>query len=190
MPVNQFQKKDLSHEPVLLSRISKGDEAAFRKLFEDWHPFLASHIYHITNSTTITEEIVHDVFLKIWLTRETLEEIRDFKAYLVIVSRNHALNALRKLANETRQLKEWLKNVDEPAATDPTIAYYSLFDEAVDQLTERQKEIYLLHRHQRLTYDSIAQKLQLSRETVKSHLQSAIASITRYIKSRVNTLKL
>ena len=185
-----FQPDHSAQQHALLSKVSKGDELAFRKLFCHYYPFLASHIFRITGSREITEEIVHDVFLKIWLTRETLAEIHDFKAYLVIVSRNHALNALRKIANDARQHQNWLTEVKQETGADPTDVYYSLIDEAIDQLTDRQKEIYLLHRHQRFSYEAIARRLQLSRETVKNHLQSATASITKYIRKKINTLPL
>ena len=56
---------DVYDEKGLLQWVAEGDEVAFGKLFHRWQPFLASHIFRVTESKTITEEIVQDVFLKI-----------------------------------------------------------------------------------------------------------------------------
>jgi RNA polymerase sigma factor (sigma-70 family) len=174
------------NEKSILQKVATGNETAFKQLFFQWQPFLSSHIYRITESKELTEEIVQDIFLKIWLTREVLENIDNFKAYIVVVSRNQALNALRQLTTKGRQHKAWEKEQRNPdQATEPSSFYYSLIDEAIDHLSSRQREIYLLHRHQRLTYQQIAARLNVSRETVKTHLQQAITNITKYIRSRV-----
>jgi RNA polymerase sigma factor (sigma-70 family) len=177
-------------ERSLLLSVSKGDETAFRQLFENWYRFLASHIFRIAGNRELTEEIVQDVFLKIWLTRETLADVRDFRAYLIIVSRNHALNALRKVASDSKEHRRWLREVDKEEAPDPVSFYYSIIDEAIDRLSPRQREIYLLHRHQRVTYHEIAARLNISRETVKTHLQSAMVAISKYVRGKIDILVL
>ncbi|MCU7550113.1 sigma-70 family RNA polymerase sigma factor [Chitinophagaceae bacterium LB-8] len=176
----------LYDETTLLVLVAKGDETAFRQLFKHWQPFLSTHIFRITESRELTEEIVQDVFLKIWMSRESLSEIENFKAYLIVVSRNHAINALRKVAKESRQWKYWVREYTETEkAADPSIIYYSMIDEAIDRLPSRQKEVYLLHRHERLTYHQIAEQLGISKETVKTHLELAVAAISKCVKQRV-----
>jgi RNA polymerase sigma-70 factor (ECF subfamily) len=75
-------------------KVAAGNEQAFTELFHRWQSFLATHIYRITESRELAEEIVQDVFLKIWQTRETLSEIQSFKSFLLVVSKNHALNVI------------------------------------------------------------------------------------------------
>jgi RNA polymerase sigma factor (sigma-70 family) len=170
----------------ILRKVSEGDETAFKKLFFHWQPFLSIHMFRITGSKELTEEIVQDIFLKIWMTREILQTIENFKAYLIVVSRNQALNALRQLATQARKHKAWEIEQRNPGViTDPSSFYYTMIDEAIDRLSSRQREIYLMHRHQHLTYQEIADRLKLSRETIKTHLQQAITNITKYIRSRV-----
>jgi RNA polymerase sigma-70 factor (family 1) len=170
-------------EKMLLSRIASGDERAFKQLFEQWHPLLATHIYRVTQSQTLTEEIVQDVFLKIWNTRETLGDIHNFWTYLLVISRNHALNALQKKAREFKHWEQWVKDhAAETESTDPNTTFYTLIDEAIDRLSPRQKEIYLLHRHQRMTYQQIAAHLNIGRETVKTHLEAATRAISKHVK--------
>lgn len=155
-------------------------------LFRQWQPFLSTHIYRITESRELTEEIVQDVFLKIWQTRETLSDIQNFKGYLLVVSKNHAINALQKLAREFRNLEKWVKeNKETGEEPDLKQSFYSLLDEAVDQLSERQREVYLLHRHQRMTYQEIADHLGIGRESVKTHIELAVKHIKVYVQGKV-----
>jgi RNA polymerase sigma-70 factor (ECF subfamily) len=176
----------LHHENELLLRVAAGDEHAFRLLFTAYHQQLGTHIYRITNSAELAEEVVQDVFLKIWMTRETLSTIEDFKAYLFVISKNYALNCLKKLAKERIQIKQLeqssigLLNTDQ----DPSI-YYNLLDEAIDHLPPQQQKVYLLSRHNRLKYAEIADQLKLSRETVKKYLQIATTSITDYVRTHL-----
>lgn len=179
---NQLSEKEL------LFNVAAGDQDAFRRLFELWYPFLDTHIYRITRLKPLTQEIVQDVFLKIWNTRETLTGVRHFRSYLLVVSRNHALNALQKIAREYAQMQRWVAE-QQPESGDPDAraTCYSLIDEAIDQLSPRQKEIYLLHRHQRLTYHQVAAQLGIGRETVKYHLEKATEAISRYVNDRLST---
>ncbi|MEO6135733.1 MAG: sigma-70 family RNA polymerase sigma factor [Ginsengibacter sp.] len=172
------------NEESLLQQVAAGNEAAFTKLFYYWQPFLATHIKRITESKPLTEEIVQDVFLKIWQTRETLAEVRNFKSYLLTISKNHAINCLQKIARESlHSERHALENqLQSENIIDVKDTCYSLIDEAIDKLSVRQKEVYLLHRHQRLTYQQIADQLHIGKESVKTHLQLAVSAISKYIK--------
>lgn len=179
--------RDLSlySEEDLLIKVSEGDEDAFRQLFLQYHQQLGSHIFRITDSIDIAEEIVQDVFLKIWVTREALARVRNFKAYLFVVSKNHTLNCLRKLSRERIHKKNWEESSLKLLSSENDIhdKYYSLLDKAIDQLPPQQQKVYLLSRHERLRYAEIANRLNLSCETVKKYLKIATASITEYVKT-------
>ena len=176
---------DIAHlsEREVLIEVAAGNEYAFRQLFMLHHQQLGVHMLRLTNSAELAEEVVQDVFLKIWLTRETLIGVDNFKAYLFVISKNHALNCLKKLAKERVLIKK-LENeevvpfIAEVADTD---LYYNLLDEAIDHLPPQQQKVYLLSRHGRLKYAEIAEQLELSRETVKKYLQIATVSITEYV---------
>lgn len=176
----------------LLVRVAGGDELAFRKLYADWQPRLSTFIFQITKSKEITAEIVQDVFLKIWMTRENLEQVDNFKAYLFVVSRNQALNAFRKAVNEWRRFETVndMSQMEPKANAEAEDPYLSLIDAAIDQLSSRQKEVYLLHRHQKLSYQEIADQLGIGKESVKTHIELAVKSIKRYLSTRVTLLSI
>ncbi|MBD1394734.1 RNA polymerase sigma factor [Mucilaginibacter glaciei] len=175
-------------EKELLLQVARGDEHAFSLLFNTYHHHLGTHIFRITDSLELAEEVVQDAFLKIWLNRETLTSVNNFKAYLFVVSKNHALNCLRKLAKE-RIVQKSIENIELISNTPEVIEnndYYNLLDEAIDHLPPQQQKVYLLSRHDRLKYDEIASKMGISRETVKKYLQVATHSITNFVQANHN----
>lgn len=175
-------------EAYLIGKIADGDEQAFTKLYDRYHQQLGMYLFKITKSPELTQELVHDVFLKTWQNRATLTAIRDFRAYLFVVSKNMAINHLKKMA---REFQAWQDLVHQGDTTGPEVEeanqYTTLLDEAIDQLPPQRKQVYILSKHQRLKYEEIAAQMAISRETVKKHLQSAVRSITNYLKSHVDT---
>ncbi|TWR26854.1 sigma-70 family RNA polymerase sigma factor [Mucilaginibacter achroorhodeus] len=175
----------LLNEKELLLEVARGSEHAFSTLFTAYSGRLGNHIYRITESIELAEEVVQDVFLKIWLNREALIGIDSFKSYLYVLSKNHALNCLRKVAKERIQQKALEVNAIDLVSEDNTDknSYYELLDKAIDHLPPQQQKVYLLSRHKRLKYDEIAAQMGLSRETVKKYLQGATHSITSFVQS-------
>ena len=178
---------DQNLEIELLNRIAAGDHLAFTDLFDAYHPTLGAFIYNITKSKELAEEITLDVFLKIWMTREVLSGIKNFKAYLFTVSRNAAISSLRKIINERTMHTEWMKSssvLEEDSNEKET--YLSIIDEAIHQLSPQRKKIYILSREKGLKYEEIAVELGISRFTVRAHIQQAVDSIIQYVKTRVS----
>lgn len=174
----------LNEEKELLRQVAAGDERAFSRLFDHYHQWLGMHIYRITHSEQIAEELVHDVFLKIWLNRELLSGIENFSVYLFVISKNAALNALKKIAAERSRFTD-LDEAGDIMPEQPDDYRYALIDEAIDRLPPQQRQVYMLSRHQRLSYSEIALRMGLSRETVKKYLQIATASIVTHIGKSV-----
>ncbi|PWK78977.1 RNA polymerase sigma-70 factor (ECF subfamily) [Mucilaginibacter oryzae] len=181
-----------SNEKELLMQVAEGNEFAFRRLFAIYHQRLGMHIFRITQSTELAEEVVQDVFLKIWMSRETLSRVDNFKAYLFVISKNHALNCLRKVVKEQLLLKKLEASNMVPFKTDSQDAdqYYNLIDEAIDHLPPQQQKVYLMSRHNRLKYHEIADQMELSRETVKKYLQIATTSIKDYVHEHMDAIAL
>lgn len=168
--------------------VAGGSEIAFRNLYNKWQPVLSTFIFRISKSRDISAEIVQDVFLKIWNNRKGLTEIDNFKSYLFVACKNHALNALRKSMREIQLLVEIETDIENRtfhSNDDDNSSYFILLDESIDKLSKRQKEIYLLHKHERLTYQQIADKLGIGKESVKTHLDLAIKSIYKSLKNRI-----
>ncbi|RYF79643.1 MAG: RNA polymerase sigma-70 factor [Chitinophagaceae bacterium] len=181
-------------EKELLLYVSEGNEAAFRELFYRYADRLGSYVLRLTHSKTLAEEIVQDVFLKIWTGREALVKVENFGVYLFVVCRNQTLNAMRKALRETSHQKEWEKNQaailemnQEGTGEDETAQVEGLVNSAINQLPTQQQKVWLLSRKDGLTHPQIAAVLGISRETVKKYIMHANQSITRFIRSRLTT---
>lgn len=179
-------------ESELLQNVSTGSTEAFRRLYYLWEPALSSYLFQITKSKELTSEIVQDVFLKIWMTRETLHEIKNFKAYLFVISKNQAINALKKSILELEKFKIFAENphLYEDEVDEKKEYQYSLIDEAIDQLPARQKEVFLMHRYDRMTYQEIADRLGIGKESVKSHLSIGIKAVKSNLQSKISLILL
>lgn len=172
-------------EKLLLSKISVGDELAFRILFNTHRKWVYSYVLKIIKSELLAEEILHDVFLKIW-QHKNLVEIENVTSYLKIITRNTTLNALRRTNLEVLVNNQLRQNWEE--AHNETQEIISLNDsvnvlnKAIEQLTPQQKLVYNLCKHEGLKYAQVAEQLAISPLTVKTHMQHTLRFLRSYLK--------
>lgn len=175
----------LHTEKELLTRISNGDEAAFRELFNHYRSKLYHYILQISESKEMAEDCVHDVFLKIWSQKELLPTIHNLNAYLYRMAHNHALNGLRSMARKTLVLAELERNdLSESPAPDETLIRKEVrqfIHSAIQQLTPQQKEVFRMSRELGLKQKDIADQLGITVPTVKRHLTDAMNFIRQEI---------
>ena len=175
------------NEKLLLIKISQGDEIAFGQLFKTYYNQLGDFILRITESALLTQEIVQDVFLKVWINRNSLATVNCFKAYLLVIARNHTINCLKQIARERCQQKEWVNSVLHQAVNNAEEAYTSdtgkLIDEAVELLPARQKKVYTLSWQMGIRQQEIARELNISQQTVKKHMALAIRFLKRHLRT-------
>jgi len=182
--------KPLPNEAVLLAKVAAGDERAFKVLFDGYYNVLGEYVFKLTNSLSGAQEIVQDTFIKIWLKRESLTEIKSFSNYIFILCRNQTYNELRKKASERNFLTQLDRHLNEEnnalVLDDLTDNYRELIDAAVDKLPPQAQKVYLLSRDERMKYEEIAAALNISPETVKKHIQYAKRFITDEVKSKMH----
>ncbi len=168
------------HEKEILEKIAEGDQKAFGLLFLHYKAGIYSTAFRLTHSTTISEEIVQDVFLKVWGKRSTLDQIENFRAYLFTIAQNTIYSAMRELYKQ-----KFLVHEDPAAiATIPTPEedtryrdYQQILQEAVNRLPAKQKKTYVLIKEEGMKREQAADILHVSSETVKSNLEQAIRNI-------------
>ena len=179
------RKKQLE-EDVLLALLSEGSEYAFQLLFDRYR----NHVYRVAmlyvKSSALAEDIVQDVFLKIWFQRKNLNAISSFESWLYTLTKNFTLNCLKKLAYEWKARTTWThENIQFEDETDHKIRntqYRELLLQAIDQLPEQQQKVYYLAKEKGLSYEAIASELFLSPLTVKTHMSRALASIRSFLR--------
>jgi RNA polymerase sigma-70 factor (family 1) len=178
------------NEAGLLLQVAEGDEKAFSSLYYTYHHRLGIYLYQLTSSRPFAEEILQDVFCKVWEKRDQLPAIENFQAWLFTISKNHALNCLRSAVRERLQKKVWEKDQVDLSVLDQVSSedQLQLIDKAISQLPPQQKKVFMLSRYKRLKYIEIAQELNLSKETIKSYLQIATTSIRKYVNNHLPLL--
>src|SRR3989337_1438240 len=96
----------MHQEKELLLLASEGNEAAFSTLLNLYKDKLYSFLFRLTSSAEVTEDIIQDAFLKLWKDKQLLKTIDNFSAYVFRMTHNHAVNALKRMANETSIMAE------------------------------------------------------------------------------------
>ncbi len=175
-----MSKKIPEDEGLLLRQVSEGNEEAFASLFHAYRDKLFAFILKLSDSRQMSEDIVQDVFLKIWSKRKDLSDIDNFNAYLFRMAHNHAINLLKRRSKEILIRAKRENTPSSLSCPDKQLIFNNMQDRlqsVVESLPPRQKEIYRLKREQGLKRDEIAQKLQLSPSTVKNHLRQALQTI-------------
>jgi len=169
-----------------LEAVAEGDITAFKTLFDGYHHRVYQYGLRLLKNGADAEELVQEVFAKIWFNRASLADISNFGAYLRTVSRNQALTWLKRQA-----LDRTLRN-DEQAAKSPLLfndtentVYYNetrkLISQAVASLPPRQREVFTLCHIQGVKQAEAADSLGISIHTLKAHLQQATQSIKTYL---------
>lgn len=166
---------------MLLRQAGEGNEQSFTELFYAYKDKLYAFILPIARSRETTEDILQDVFLKIWLRRKTLPEIDNFNAFIFRVCYNHTINQLRRMSRETLIRMESDQRANKTTVSAEDEFSYKHFRESladiVSKLPPQQKTIYRLSKEESLRQEEIARQLDISVSTVKNHLSRALKTI-------------
>lgn len=174
----------------MLRAVADGDQQAFRSLVEAYWSQVFGNTLALVRSTAIAQELTQDIFLKIWTQREKLATVHSFVHYVYVIGRNQVISAMRKKIAETvsvedEDLAECLFVPDLQFEFKET---YNLIWEGVELLTPRQKLIFKMSRLQDLSHEEIAERLNLSKNTVKVHMVAALNALRVYIREHVGQL--
>ncbi len=175
----------LNNESELIHLMIQGDKKAFRRLFDHYWNNIYTTAFALTKSAELSEELVQDIFLKIWLKRDMLTNVTNFGGYLFMVAKHHIYNELRRKTSEksfTTHLDQYFSSI--AAGPDQAIILKEtkqLIENAVKQLPDQQRTVYELSRNDGMDQSGIAEKLGISKFTVKSHMNKALQKIRQYL---------
>jgi RNA polymerase sigma-70 factor (family 1) len=182
--------KELSEydQTALFVQIRNGDTTAFRTIFDVYKERLFSFAYGLTHSKSDAEEIVQDVFMKLWENRSTLDKIEQPGSYVYRMVRNRSLDLLAKAGRDQALIQQVWANMkgSEELSEEILLAKESqeLIEAAVALLPEKKQRIFQLSRRHALSHDEIAGMLGISKQTVKNNLSEALRHIRLYLEQR------
>lgn len=167
----------------LVRFLQEENEEAFAELYNRHWKLIYFLAIKYTKSAEISQDIVQDVFLKIWLNRNNLSHVREFKPYLHVAARNLIISSLRnKVFHVTIEKGEEIE--EEYLLPEKQLTYKEsvvLLSQAIEMLTPQQKAAYHLSRNEGKKYDEIALEMGITVSTVKNHMAKAIRFIRNYL---------
>ena len=170
--------------------INDDDIGAFEQIYKMYEKQLGKYAFQFTKSRFITDEIIQEVFFKLWLHRKNLRKDGNIKAYLYRMVRNRSLNYIRD-ALQHEDLAEVLKKDALSAreqADHPIISMDldTLMDNILERLPERKRDIYRLSRQQGKSNKEIARQLGITIKTVENHIWEALVIIKKHVERHLH----
>lgn len=168
------------------SDIAEGDESAFRSVFELYRGRVYGVAFKMLKSEQEAEEIVQDVFLAIWVGRDKLADVSDPEAYLFTIAYNTVYAYLKKTSRREELINKLISRISEiQNSTEETVAHretQGLINDAVQKLPPQQRIIFQMSKQNDLSYDEIADRMHLSKNTVRNHLAEAVKTVRIFLK--------
>ncbi len=175
------------NETDLLHMLSEGSEYAFRELFQTHKNKIYKVALAYVKSPAIAEEVVQDVFLKVWLHRENLRDVKSFESWVHTVGKNQIVNRYKRTLTDNKMRAEYQQQ-SISAEDNQTFSrvldkeYERILQKGLSLLSTQQREIYRLVKERGYTYKEAAEILNISPLTVKTHLARAMNFLRNYIK--------
>lgn len=177
-------------EKAQLQKLKNGDEECFREIYDQYHRRLYGIAFKYLKSKELAQDAVHDVFVKLWNRRRDLDADGSLKGFLFTSVKNHVLNMIRDRKREVQKnqkyanLKPVKKNNTE---ADLTLKNYKqVFRDGLEELPEGKKEIFNLKMNKGISNKEIAQKLDISVNTVKSQYYKASQFIKNHLSEHTD----
>ena len=175
------------NEKEMLLRLAGGDEVVFEWLYDNYQPKLFLYIFPFTrNSKAETEEVIQDIFVKLWMRREALPAIENFPKYLFRMARNQFLDLQKKRKDYTAAVNGMEEKGNEfrsPVHEKMVFNEYSAAaKKAIDSLSPQRKRIFELRYENDMSFDEIATTLQIAKTSVKKQLYEAVKLVKEHLQ--------
>ena len=177
---------ELDKDPLLLTQLRNGDEKAFRLVYDRHYRKIYQFANSFLKNKEQSEEILQETFLNFWIKREKLNVELPVEPLLFTICRRLVLDAFRKATSTDRLRVNLLKMMSEiQNDTEDHIIFSDLLrvtENAIAELPKQQQAVFRLSRFEGLSYEEIAEKMSISKNTVKNHLVVALKTL----KSRLD----
>ncbi|MBK7099438.1 MAG: RNA polymerase sigma-70 factor [Sphingobacteriales bacterium] len=165
--------------------LAKGDDLAFTSIYNNYFSKIFSTALHFCKIRELAEDITQQVFLVLWEERTLLYKIDNPEAWLWTITKNQALNRLKKEAQK-KNYYNYLREFFEDEAQTPFVQLLQKqkgerIEHLVSLLSPRQQQIYRMNKYCGVTYKEIAFQLGLSKETVKEHMANALKNLKQLL---------
>jgi RNA polymerase sigma factor (sigma-70 family) len=185
---------NLHNETRLLQQVAEGDRAAYNQLFKKYLPKLVHFLEPLCVGGGIDyQDVIQDIFMFIWERKEALSTIRSFESYIFRMAKNRFLDLLRK-ENTVQTLHQGYaivkKEIEQTSQEDNLLyaQYHQTAIAAIQNLSPKLQEVFMLSTQADHSLDEIAQELELPKETVKKRLYMAGQQVKEHLRRHTEWL--
>jgi RNA polymerase sigma-70 factor (family 1) len=169
---------------LLIQQLQNGSEHAFSLLYDKFSQPLYRNISRLVKDEDIAKELLQDLFLKIWESREHIDLGKSFKSFLYKVAENIVYGHFRRVAKDQRMIAQLITasvdfddNAEEAIISAET---HDLLKRAIESLSPQRKQIFTLCKLEGKSYDEVSNTLGISNSTIRDHMVKANKAIRAY----------
>jgi len=182
-------EKLLHTEKELVKKLKDGDSFAFEVLFYKYRNKIKGFALKIVPAQIDPEEIVQEVFVRVWLKKEAIDPEKDFQSYLFSIAKHLVLDHLKSAVNRKLYFvgEHFQQDLLEDEGLESSISEETeeKLQKLINEIPERRREIFRLSRFEGLSYKQIAERLNISENTVDSQIRNALAFLRKEFRKMV-----
>jgi RNA polymerase sigma-70 factor (family 1) len=170
----------------LIALLRMNDTRALAGLYSRYRHEVYGYILTLVKVSDLAEDLVQDVFIKLWDVRERLEIKQNFRSYLFRVCHNSAVDMNKKIASSRRLFDHLIYHYQatlllEPYSEEELLQYDALVEEALNALSPQRRKVYEMCKKEKKSYEEVARELNISVNTVKAHISQTLSFLRSYI---------
>lgn len=181
-----------SDEKGLLLELRNGKELAFEKIYKLYSARLYGNLLNLVKSETEAQEILQDVFLKIWDNRESIDIEKSFRSYLFKIAENKVYDFFRKAARDKKKEAHLISLTTKGYVPEVDISQFdekeAILQKAIDSLPPQRQQVFKLCKLEGKSYKEVSELLGISVSTISDHIVKATKSIRVYFENNDQAL--
>jgi len=174
-------------EMELLSLLKQGNEQAFEKIYNLYSSRLFGNIYRMVKSESTAQDILQEVFVKIWHNRAAIDPDKSFRSYLFRIAENRVYDFFRKAARDKKiqarlfaAATEEYEHIEEMIYRKENVL---LLQKAIDSLSPQRQQVFRLIKLDNKSYEEVSRQLGISVSTISDHIVKGNKAIREYLFS-------
>jgi RNA polymerase sigma-70 factor (ECF subfamily) len=181
-----------NQEKELLRQLANGNLVAFHEIYYTYSPKLFNNLLKLVKIEAIAQEILQDVFLKVWENHKTIDPDKSFRSYLYTIAENKAFDFFRKAAHDKKLQASLiaLASVGHEQIESELFSKenHHILEIAINTLPPQRQLVFRLSKIDDLSYEEISKKLGISTSTISDHIVKATKSIRNFFQKHPELL--
>lgn len=170
----------------MIEALKTGDHLIFEKVFLSYFKNVKTFVERLIKSEHDAEEISQELFVKLWINRDSIDVTKNFNSFIYVLAKNTAFDYMRSKKVRDNFTNDMIAEEEETYCMEEE--YYIketalLVDLVVSQMPEQRKRIYNLSRNEGRSNDDISEMLNISKRTVETHLNRALRELRKVVQS-------